>query len=100
MSESNEQKATEDQPVAPWLGLETDYIELNLLNYDESEVSQLNAWAIEAATALDATKEQLKAAFRSGYRSGHADTVNGSYQVCERGQDDVADDWFEEEHGG
>ena len=30
-----------------------DYIELNMANYDEAEVEQLNSWAIEAAKLLD-----------------------------------------------
>lgn len=32
----------------------SEYIELNLNNYDEHDVAQLNSWAIEAVAAIEA----------------------------------------------
>lgn len=37
-----------------------DYIELNMSNYDDDDVSQLNQWGIWASERIDELERQLK----------------------------------------
>ena len=93
------QAASVDPDCYESLGTETEFIELNMSNYDEDDVSQLNAWAIEADALIERLKVRIRDAFRTGYHAGHNDTVEGGFSWCNQGSTERADDWFEDEFG-
>lgn len=78
---------------------ETPYAELNMANYDDNDVAQLNAWGIEAAALIERMKITIRVAYRCGYHAGHADTVDGHFRWCMQGSMEKADEWFEDEFG-
>jgi hypothetical protein len=48
-----------------------DYIELNMSNYSEDDVSQLNEWGIEAVARIEKLKKSLQHIMR------HQDAMTG-----------------------